>query len=120
MMKLLLVDDNKGITNMLDKFLTMKGHDCTKSLDARNALSIMSREKFDIIMLDLAMPEFSGYDFLNELEKNGKLKEQNIIVLTASSITTEQSNDLLKRGIKSCLKKPVTTEILLKVISSLG
>jgi len=119
MLKILLVDDNESIANMLMKFLTIKGYDCTVCLDGRNALDILSREKFDVILLDLAMPEFTGYDVINELEKNGKLKEQNIIVLTASSITTLQSDDLLKRGVKSCLKKPVTAEILLKVISSL-
>lgn len=117
--KILLVDDNESIVNMLMKFLTIKGYDCTTCLDGRNALDIISREKFDIVLLDLAMPEFTGYDVINELEKNGKLQEQNIIVLTASSITTQQSDDLLKRGVKSCLKKPVTAEILLKVISSL-
>jgi CheY-like chemotaxis protein len=64
------------------------------------------------------MPEFTGYDIINELEKSGKIKEQNIIVLTASAITSDQSDSLQKQGVKSCLKKPVTPEILLKVISS--
>lgn len=118
-LKILLVDDNESIVNMLTKFLTIKGYDCTMCLDGRNALDFLSREKFDIILLDLAMPEFTGYDVISELEKNGKLKELNVIVLTASSITTSQSDDLLKRGVKSCLKKPVTAEMLLKVVSSL-
>jgi DNA-binding response OmpR family regulator len=117
-MKILIIDDNESIVSMLKKFLTIKGYDCTTSQDGRNSLDIILREKFDIIILDLAMPEFTGYDIINELEKSGKIKEQNIIVLTALAITPEQSDLLQKQGVKSCLKKPVTPEVLLKVIAS--
>lgn len=117
-MKILVVDDNESIANMLKKFLSLKGYDCTISSDGKNALNIMTHEKFDVVILDLAMPEFSGYDIINELEKSGKIKEQNIIILTALAITLEQMNSLQKQGVKSCLKKPVTPDILLKVISS--
>ena len=107
------------MVHMLEKFFKIKGYDCTISFDGKNALDIMSRKKFDTILLDLAMPGFSGYDFIDDLEKTGKLHEQNIVVLTASSITSVQSDALLKRGIKSCLNKPVTAETLLHAISSL-
>lgn len=117
-MKILIVDDNESIVSMLKKFLTIKGYECTTSQDGRNALDIMMREKFDVVILDLAMPEFTGYDIINELQKNGKIKEQNIIVLTASVITSDQSDSLQKQGVKSCLKKPVTPDVLLKVIAS--
>ena len=118
-MKILVVDDNESIFKMLQKFFKIKGYDCTVSLDGRNALDLSLHQKFDMVILDLAMPEFSGYDIINDLEKNGKLKEQNIIVLTASPISTEIGNSLLKRGVKSCLRKPVTPDILLKTMSSM-
>ncbi len=117
-MKILIVDDNESIVSMLKRFLTIKGYDCTVSTDGRNALDIMIKEKFDVVILDLAMPEFSGYDIINELEKTGRISEQNIIVLTASAISTEQINSLQVQGVKSCLKKPVTPDVLLKIISS--
>jgi two-component system, OmpR family, response regulator len=112
------VDDNASIVKMLEKFLTIKGHECTISQDGRNALEVMKKEKFDVILLDLAMPDFTGYDIIDDLEKNGIIQEQKIIILTASIITTEQSDSLVKRGVKSCLRKPVTPEILLKMMSS--
>jgi two-component system, OmpR family, response regulator len=112
------VDDNASIVKMLEKFLTIKGHECIISQDGKNALEVMKKEKFDAVLLDLAMPHFTGYDVIDGLEKNGIIQEQKIIILTASSITPEQSDSLLKRGVKSCLKKPVTPEILLKILSS--
>lgn len=117
-MNIFVVDDNESITNMLQKFLEIKGHRCTVSRNGRNALDLMSREKFDATILDLAMPEFSGYDVINELEKIGRIKDHNIIVLTASAISNDAINSLLKQGVKSCLKKPVTPDVLLKTINS--
>ncbi|MDE1829965.1 MAG: response regulator transcription factor [Thaumarchaeota archaeon] len=117
-MKILVVDDNESIVRMLKSFFELRGYECMPSLDGRNALDLMTREKFDAVILDLAMPEFSGYDIIDELGKSGKIKDQNIIVLTASSIASDKINLLLKQGIKSCLKKPVTPEVLLDILSS--
>jgi CheY-like chemotaxis protein len=55
--------------------------------------------------MDLAMPEFSGYDIIESLEGYGKLKEKKIIVLTATSITETKMRELEKRGVYSCIKK---------------
>jgi two-component system, OmpR family, response regulator len=118
-MKILVVDDNESIVKMLQKFFEIKGHECIGSSDGRNALDLMLRQKFDFVILDLAMPEFSGYDVIDELEKKGRIKEQNIIVLTASSITTDTINFLRKRGVKSCLKKPVTPNVLLEILATI-
>jgi DNA-binding response OmpR family regulator len=117
-MRILLIDDNESIVKMLEKFLTIKGHHCTTSTDGRNALSLVTQEKFDIVILGLAMPKFTGYDVIDNLEKNGNIQKQNIIILTASVITTEQEKSLLKRGVKACLKKPVTPEVLLKTLDT--
>lgn len=119
-MRILIVDDNESIGKMLHKFLTIKGYDCIVSSDGRNALTLIKNEKFDTVLLDLAMPEFTGYDIIDDLEKNEKMSEQKIIILTASAISKEQVDSLLKRGVKACLKKPVSMEILLEIILAKG
>lgn len=118
-MKILVIDDNESIARMLKTFLELRGHECIPNLNGRNALDLMMREIFDAVILDLAMPEFSGYDIIDALEKNGRIKDQNIIVLTAtSSVGTDEANSLLKKGVKSILKKPVTPEVLLDTLLS--
>lgn len=118
-MKILLVDDNESIVHMLNKFLTLKGYDCTTCFDGKNALSIMMNEKFDAVLLDLAMPEFSGYDVICALEKTNRIQIQGIIVLTASAVSKDLENSLLKQGVRICLRKPVTPEMLLRTIESI-
>jgi len=117
-MKILITDDNQSITKMMEKYLTRKGHEVVVSNDGRNALTIMNQQKFDKVLLDLSMPEFSGYDVINALEKENKVKEKNIILFTASVAADEELNKLMQRGVRSCLRKPVDLELLLKTLES--
>ena len=115
-MKILLVDDNESITNPLSKFLSMKGHDCTIVNDGKNALSLCLKQKFDTVILDLAMPRFTGIDFINSLCDEGKMEQQKIIILTASPASDNEIEDLLKKGASVCLRKPVGLDIILQSV----
>ena len=115
-MKALLIDDNEQITEMLAQYLTLKGYDCTISNDGKNGLDQILSKNYDIILLDIAMPEFSGIDVIETLEKKGMLRELKIIVLTASSVTDEEMADLLERGVLVTMKKPVNLSRLLEVV----
>jgi|SRR6185437_5852278 CheY-like chemotaxis protein len=115
-MKILLVDDNETITEMMSKYLTAKGHQCFIANDGRTGLTLITEKKFDVILLDLAMPEFTGVDVIEHLHKSGKIKENKIILFTASSITDAEIDVLIRKGAHSCLKKPVKLAVLLQVI----
>ena len=117
-MKILIVDDNERMTTMISKMLSIDGHECIISKNGRNGLSLLENQKFDATILDLAMPEFSGYDIIDALEKNGKIKDQKIIVLTASVTADEQLEQMKKQGVHSILKKPVDPDVLLEVLKS--
>jgi DNA-binding response OmpR family regulator len=117
--KLLVIDDNKEITDLFKEYLSAKGHDCIIANDGRSGLEVVNKNKLDAVILDIAMPDFTGYDVVNELEKTGKIKEHNVIVLTASDIVNE--NDiarLKKQGVKTFLKKPVKLDSLIREIIS--
>ena len=115
-MKILLIDDNETITEMMAKYLSAKGHQCSVSNDGRTGLTLINEKKFDVILLDLAMPDFTGVDVIESLYKSGKIKEHKIILFTASSITDVEIEALIKKGAHSCLKKPVKLAVLLQVI----
>ncbi|MGI0087307.1 MAG: response regulator [Nitrosotalea sp.] len=115
-MEILLIDDNEDITTMMHKYLTIKGHGCTVSNDGRNGLTLIEQQKFDVVLLDLAMPEFTGIDVVESLYSSGKIKNKKIILFTASSVKDEEIKKLIKKGVHSCLKKPVKLEALMKAI----
>ena len=102
---------------MLSGFLKLKNHDCVTATDGRNGLELLRQTEFDATILDIAMPEFSGYDVIESLANGGIIK-QKIIVLTAVPLSSDQMSYLLKKGVKMILKKPVEPDILMKALTS--
>jgi len=78
---------------------------------------MIRKGSFDVVLLDLAMPEFTGYDVIDELVKENKMKDQKIIVLTATSLDDELSSQLKKSGVYSIHRKPMNLSTLIEVIS---
>jgi len=119
-MKMCIIDDNARITNMFAKLAKIKGHDCVTSNDGRTGLSLLENGTFDVAILDLAMPEFSGIDIVNSLEKNGMMDKQKILVLTASSVSDNEIENIKKLGVKEVLKKPVKLNALLTILENIA
>lgn len=118
-MKILVVDDNNSITELLSEYFKRKGHDCITTNDGKEGLSLCLNSKFDTIILDLAMPEFTGMDFLDSLAQEGKIAEQKIIVLTAMPLGSVEI-DGQRNGICEVLPKPCSLSVLLKTLESLN
>lgn len=113
-MKVLGIDDNSDINSLLGTVLVASGHQYVSVTDGRKGIELLKQNPYDIVLLDLAMPEFSGFDVLESLKKEGLIEKQKIILLTASSITDQEIDDLLKTGITSYLRKPLDIDIFLE------
>ena len=112
-LEILIIDDNEQITKMLTTFLELKEHKCTVANDGKDGLALVKENRYDVVLLDLAMPEFDGYSVIKDLEENDMLKNHKIIVFTASTITQEELDDLVKRGVTSYILKPIDIDVLL-------
>ncbi len=118
-MKVLVVDDNKSITNSVEKYLKIKGFEVSITNNGKDGFELIQNDEWDRILLDLAMPEYSGLDIIENLEKNNLLKDKNIILFTASSVSDYVLEKLLKKdGIKTCLKKPISLAKIAETLTS--
>jgi len=117
-MKILIIDDNTTLTTMFSKMLKLSGFESVVANDGKNGLSLIKQEKFDAIMLDLAMAGFSGYDVIDELVKDDSIKNYKIVVLTATTVTQEKLDYLLKQGVKLVLKKPIKLDALVEALKN--
>ncbi len=118
-MKILVIDDNKDITELLVKVLNIAGHDVKASNDGREGLELIMKERFDIVFLDIAMPDFSGLDVIDRLIEYDKINASKIVLFTASSISDNDVAQLVKRGVHSCLRKPIRVDTLLAKIEEI-
>ena len=120
-MNVLGIDDNEDILKLLNTVITSKGYEFTQAHNGKEGLKLIEEQNFDAILLDLAMPEFSGLDVIESLKKSDKLKDQKIILFTASSATDKEIDVLLEYdGITSCVRKPVDIKILIKKIEEVS
>ncbi len=115
-LRVLIIDDNEQITKMLTTFLELKEQQCTIANDGKEGLEIIKENSHDVVLLDLAMPEFDGYAVIKDLEENNMLKDHKIIVFTASTITQEELDKLVDRGVHSYILKPIDIDTLLSKI----
>ena len=115
-MKILFIDDNQDITKMFERYFKLMGHDICISNGGQNGLQMIQNEIFDVILLDLAMPDFSGYDVVEHLHKNNQLDNKTIVSLTASSISDNDQAILVAKGIHSVLRKPIDPDELLNYL----
>ena len=119
-MRILIIDDSFEITDLLVKVLTTIGHEVASSDNGKEGLTMINNGKFDLIFLDIAMPDFSGLDVIDSLVKSGRIKESPIVLFTASSITDAEVAELVKKGVHSCLRKPVRIENLFEKVEEIG
>jgi len=115
-LEILIIDDNEQITKMLTTFLELKEHKCTVANDGKEGLALIKENRHDVVLLDLAMPEFDGFAVIKDLEENNMLKDHKVIVFTASTITEEDLDELVNRGVASYILKPIDIDLLLSKI----
>lgn len=85
--KILVVDDEKQIVDILRAYLEKEGYGVITAYDGREALDSARRDLPDLIILDLMLPEISGWDVCRELRKESNVP---VIMLTARDDTTDK------------------------------
>jgi len=119
-MKILGIDDNEDTLNLLDTVISTKGYNFTRAGNGKEGIKLIEEQNFDAILLDLAMPGFSGIDVIESLKKSNKLKGQKIIIFTASNATDKEIDELLKNeGVSSCIRKPVNIDTFVEEIEDI-
>ncbi len=111
-MKILGIDDNEDLLNLCEITLTSDGHEFTGITNGRDGLKAIRDEKFDAVLLDLSMPDFSGVDVIDALVKEDIMKKQKVVIFTGTSPTEKEIDRFLEKGVHSVLKQPVDADFL--------
>ncbi len=119
-MKILGIDDNEDLLNLCEIALSSEGHEYTAIDTGREGLQAIKDKKFDLVLLDLSMPDFSGVDVIDALVKEGIIKKQKIVIFTASSATEKEYGPLLEKGAHSILKKPLDVDELIETVKKIA
>jgi UDP-3-O-[3-hydroxymyristoyl] N-acetylglucosamine deacetylase len=114
MNKVLIIDDEKSILDSLSSILGDEGFSVFKAGDGREGLSIFDREKPEIVLLDVWMPEMDGIQVLKQI----KVRDENAIIIVISGHgTISTAVEAVKMGAYDFLEKPLSIDKVLEVIS---
>ena len=70
MYKILIVEDEEPIANLIMVNLTMEGYKCTWAQDGLQGANLIEKERFDLILLDIMLPKFDGYELLEYIKQD--------------------------------------------------
>lgn len=111
MLRILIVEDEKPINDLIQMNLLEAGYSCVSAYDGLEAANIIEHERFDLILLDIMLPQINGYELLDYI----KPLEMPVIFLTAKG-TMEDKVKGLRLGADDYLVKPFEiVELLARV-----
>jgi len=115
--RVLVVDDNETNRELLARRLAREGHECAVATNGRDALALAGHEPFDVILLDILMPEMDGYQVLSLLKSRDDLRDIPVIMLSGLD---EHENVVrcIELGADDFLPKPFDPVLLSARISA--
>ena len=105
MAKILVVDDDKGATDLLEAILLATGHQAVIVNDSSKAMETATQEKPNLILLDLMMPEPTGFQLCRMLRQNPDFRTVPIVIITALD-NTDSRVVAIGAGANGFLRKP--------------
>src|SRR5215510_12219794 len=116
--RILVVDDDENILNLEKTILEGKGFEVTAASSGNLALEILAKDVFDLILLDVMMPEVDGFTVCRKIKEDPRLKDVPVIFLTAKG-----GGEALAEGFESgavmYINKPFTANKLLTIVNTM-
>ncbi|MEP7122132.1 MAG: adenylate/guanylate cyclase domain-containing protein [Byssovorax sp.] len=109
--KLLVVDDNESNRAVLSQRLTRQGHTVSAAAGGREALELLSRELFDLVLLDVMMPDMDGYQVLEKMKSDEVLRHLPVVMISARG-DLDGMVRCLELGAEDYLAKPFNPVLL--------
>jgi CheY-like chemotaxis protein len=119
-MRFLVIDDSSVDRHALASILEILGHQVDRCESATDALSVVESGKYDLVFLDVVMPEQDGYKFLRTVRLNPNTANQYVVFYSNKKTTLEIDYGVQRAGANDYLPKPVSRENIEQVIAKIS
>ena len=113
--KVMIVEDNELNMKLFDDLLGAHGYDTVKTREGTKALDIARREKPDLIIMDIQLPEVSGLEVTQQLKKDAELKSIPVIAVTAFAMKGDEEK-IRQGGCEGYISKPISITEFIKTV----
>lgn len=111
--KVLIVDDEEDFLDIMTQRLRVRGIDVTGTTSAENALTMIDKESYDVLIIDCMMPGMDGFKTLKVLKDH---KSDVQVILHTAYIPEEKIAEALKLGALDVIEKPADLALLTRMI----
>lgn len=115
-MRVLVVDDYPGAAEAAQQLVELLGHECRTALCGRDALEVVASFDPDVVLLDIGLPDVSGYDVARALRSRETTRRAFIVALTGWA-TAEDRAKSIAAGIDVHLRKPPQADAIAEVLA---
>jgi len=113
MSKILYVEDNRDTAEAVEIMLGGEGHEVKLAFNGTDGIEVAKNNKFDLILLDIMLPDMSGWDVFTKLSKKVKTR---YAFLSALPVSADRIKQLRSAGVSDYIMKPFTkAELVTKV-----
>jgi DNA-binding response OmpR family regulator len=120
MAKIVVVDDEPGITFIVKKVLSGEGHTVMEANSGLEGIKKIKEEKPELVLLDVMMPELDGWDTCKKIKENTETKDTLVAMLSAKSRDQDKVKSLDYALADWHIKKPIDRKRLTQTVNWLG
>jgi len=113
--KILHIDDSTEICDMYADMFTADDSTIKSVNDGKEGLEIIIKNDYDLILLDMCMPKYSGLDFLHDLKNKRPSELKKVVIVSLLDLTEEHVKELLDLGIHSIEPKPTDFQSMVNI-----
>lgn len=117
-MKIIVVDDDMVFRKLIKELLVDNGYEVETAENGKEGFEKLKKDKFDLAILDVNMPEMNGFELLNKIREDEELFDLPIIMLTVKSMIEDQIQGF-EYGADDYLAKPFDEEILIAKVKNI-
>jgi len=114
-LKLLIVEDNRHINQLLTQFARQDGHHVVQVLNAEDAIKQLTNQGFDVIITDLMLPDMQGEDLITQIRKVSDI----YIIVISAKIDIHEKLDVFSIGADDYITKPFSVEEVMAKLKNL-
>lgn len=113
---ILIVEDDAVLRSAYQTVLTMEGYEAQSAADGLEALHLAESHEFDVILLDMLMPNLNGLEFLHSFNAKAKHPQTKIIVFSNMSVPSDVKNAMRLGATKYLTKSSFTPKEIASII----
>ncbi len=113
--KVLIVDDEPRMCDSLKVLLSGQGYDTQTGQSGKEAMECLSKDRFDLVLLDIVMPDMTGHQLMDYISSQD---QETVVILMTGHASVDSAVESLRRGAYDYLRKPFDFEELLKRVGN--